>query len=62
MYVGRVHLSFLGVSGLFLLGILLANNVDPDQLLHYMASYLGLHCLPMTLLQVSRYEWFKYIF
>ena len=34
--------------------ILLANNVDPDQMPHYMASDLGLHCLPMTLLWVSR--------
>ena len=30
--------------------ILLANNVDPEQMPHYMASNLGLHCLPMTLL------------
>ena len=35
--VGRV---FLGLS---------ANNVDPDQMPHYVASDLGLHCLPMTL-------------
>ena len=33
--------------------ILLANNEDPDQMPHYVASDLGLHCLPMTL-QVSR--------
>ena len=26
---------------------------------HYVASDLGLHCLPMTLLQVSRLEWVK---
>ena len=26
---------------------------------HYVASDLGLHCLPMTLLHVSRYEWVK---
>ena len=32
--------------------ILLANNVDPDQMPHYVASDLGLHCL--TLLGVSR--------
>ena len=29
--------------------ILLANNVDPDQMPHYVASDLGLHCLPITL-------------
>ena len=28
--------------------ILLANTVDPDQTPHYVASDLGLHCLPMT--------------
>ena len=49
----------LGVSGLlyrFYLGwkILLPNNVVPDQMLHYVASYLCLHGLPMTLLLVSR--------
>ena len=32
---------------------LLPNNVDPDQTPHYVASDLGLHCLPMTLLRVS---------
>ena len=47
----------LGVSGLFChfysifdKKILLANNVDPDQMPHHVASDLGLHCLPMTLL------------
>ena len=30
------------------------DNVDPDQTPHYVASDLGLHCLSMTLLQVSR--------
>ena len=49
----------LGVPGLFLLYYsvlienLLANTVDPDQMPHYEASDLGLHCLPMTLLRVS---------
>ena len=48
----------LGVSGLFvafilfLMEILLANSVDPDQTPHYVtynvASDLGLHCLPFT--------------
>ena len=33
---------------------MLANNVDPDQMPYYVASGLGLHCLPMTPLQVSR--------
>ena len=42
--------------------ILLANNVGPDQMPHYVVSDLGLHCLPWTLLQVSRYEWVKTVF
>ena len=36
---------------------MLANTVDPDQTPHNVASDLGLHCLPMTLLRVSRKEW-----
>ena len=46
--------SFLLLSFYFLWKILLANNVDSNQMAHYVASDLGLHCLPMTLLQVSR--------
>ena len=38
----------------FLWKILLANSVDSDQMPHYVASDLGLQCLPMTLLQVCR--------
>ena len=37
---------------------MLANNVGPDQTPH-VASDLGLHCLPMTLLRVSWQEWVK---
>ena len=57
----------LGVSGLFcrfcsifipfLMEIRVCKqcrNVDPDQTSNYVASDLGLHGLPMTLLQVSR--------
>ena len=32
---------------------MLANNVDPDQTPHDVASDLGLHCLPMILFRVS---------
>ena len=32
----------------------LTNTVDPDQTPHDVASDLGLHCLPITLFQVSR--------
>ena len=44
----------LEVSGLFcrfiliLMENLLANTVDSDQMSHYVASDLGLHCLPIT--------------
>ena len=33
---------------------MLANSIDPDQMPHYVAPVLGLHCLPVTLLWVSR--------
>ena len=33
----------------------LANSVDPDQMPHFVASDLGLHCLPSFCLWVPRY-------
>ena len=36
---------------------LFANSGDPDQTPHSAASDLGLHCLPVTLLRVSRLQW-----
>ena len=50
----------LGLSGYFvafiqfLLENPVANNVDPDQTPHDVASDLGLHCLPSTPLRFSR--------
>ena len=38
---------------------LFANSGDPDQTLHSAASDLGLHCLPVILLGVSRLQWVK---
>ena len=35
---------------------LFANSGDPDQMPHSVASDLGLHCLPITLLRVSRIQ------
>ena len=32
-----------------------ANSADPDQMLQFAASDLGLHCLPTILLLVSRH-------
>ena len=36
-----------------------ANSGDPDQMPHSVASDLGLHCLPFTLLWVSDYNGLK---
>ena len=38
---------------------LFANSGDPDQMPHSAACDLGLHCLPITLLLVSRLQWVK---
>ena len=40
---------------------LFANSEDPDQTPRYAASDLGLHCLPISLLGVSRLQWVKMI-
>ena len=39
------------------MGGLFANNGDPDQTSHSAASDLCLHCLPVTLLGLSRLKW-----
>ena len=39
---------------------LFANSGGPDQKLCSAASDLGLHCLPNTLLGLSRLQWVKY--
>ena len=38
---------------------LFANSGDPDQTPLSVASNLGLYCLPITLLGVSRIQWVK---
>ena len=38
---------------------LYANSGDLDQTPRSVASDLGLHCLPITLLRVSRLQWVK---
>ena len=38
---------------------LLARSGDPDQMLYSVMSELSLHCLPVTLLRVSRLQWVK---
>ena len=41
---------------------LFANSGDPNQRTRFSASDLGLHCLPTTLLEVSRLQWVKVCF
>ena len=38
---------------------LFGNSGDPDQTPHSAASDLDLHCLPITLLGISRLKWGK---
>ena len=38
---------------------LFANSEDPDQMPNSVASDLGLHCLPITLLGISDYNGLK---
>ena len=38
------------------------NSGDPDQQPHSAASDLGLHCLPITFLEVSRLQWVNLYF
>ena len=58
-------ISILGMFGygiqIFLkkMGKLYANSEDPDQTLHSVASDLGLHCLQVTLLGISRLQCVK---
>ena len=39
------------------MGELFANSGDSDQTSHSAASDLGLYCLPVTLLGVTRLQW-----
>ena len=38
---------------------LFTDSGDPDQMSHFAASDLGMHCLPITLLGFSRVQWVK---
>ena len=60
------HFPTEGVSGCFLLllcfteiHVFNANCGDPDQMPHSVASGLGLHCSPMSLLWDSRHNGLK---
>ena len=61
---GRVHFLYKGsllLSCFVEISKLNANSVDPDQISHSVASDLGLHCLPMSLLWDARLKWVKYL-
>ena len=49
--------SFLLLLCFIEIPVINANGVDPDQMLHSAASYLGLHCLTVTLFEVSIQKW-----
>ena len=51
---------FLEIPYLIEIPVLNANSADPDQMLLSAVSYLGLHCLSMSLLWDSRLKWIKY--
>ena len=56
LYKSICHFRGVGsILSLFFIfnGKLYKQSVVPDQMPHYVASDLGLHCLPMTLLQGS---------
>ena len=55
----RVSVLFLSLLCFIEIPVFNANSVDPDQMQHSVASDLGLHCLPITLLGVSRLKWVK---
>ena len=63
---GQVHFQFEGclfclsvLSFIIEIPVLNANSVDPDQMPHFAASDLGLHCLQMCLLWYIRYKYVK---
>ena len=47
-WVDEINLewSIVYIKGLLSLNIVLANSADPDEMQHYGAFHLGLHCLP----------------
>ena len=63
--LGIVHCTFLWVSGYNLKKIVLfclkifftfTNSVDPDEMQHYAAFHMGLHCLQKYLFRVSQMQ------
>ena len=63
----KSQISILGTSGYEIYSKrkkakLFANSGDPDQMPHSAVCDLGLHCLPITFLQVSRLQWINITF
>ena len=54
--IRSVWLALL-LSCLIEIPVLNANSVAPDQTPRSVASDLGLHCLPMSILWVARHKW-----
>ena len=54
--LGYVRLYHLDIS-LEKIAKVIAHSGDPDETPHSAVSDLGLHCLPVTPLMVSRLEW-----
>ena len=59
---GQVHSYIRGVWLVFIITLFCrdfcyANSVDPDQMLHYAASDLGLCCLSIFLVSDARLKW-----
>ena len=51
IHVWRSHRLYLKKDIVFLslqTNFVLSNSADPDEILHYAAFHLGLHCLPST--------------
>ena len=62
--VGTVYFQKQGIWSVFIITMFIeisiynANSVDPDQT-HSLASDLGLHYLPVTILGLSKLKWVK---
>ena len=55
----RVSGKFLLLLSFIEIPVVNTNSEDPDQMLHTVASDLGLHCLTIIILGVSRLKWVR---
>ena len=54
MYLEGSQVEFS--RSLMYFALIMANNEDPDEMQHYAAFHLGLHCLPRYPFRVSRIQ------